>query len=49
MEKTINKINSSGKVRLEIVGSASKIPSKKYSSNTALAKLRVEKGKKYIL
>ena len=28
MEKTINKINSSGKVRLEIVGSASKIPSK---------------------
>ena len=48
MEKTINKINSSGKVRLEIVGSASKIPSKKYSSNTALAKLRVEKGKKYI-
>tara|TARA_A200000113_G_C8716603_1_gene306884 strand:- start:135 stop:728 length:594 start_codon:yes stop_codon:yes gene_type:complete len=48
MEKTINKINSTGKVRLEIVGSASKIPSKKYSSNTALAKLRVEKGKKYI-
>ena len=36
-------------VKLEIVGSASKNPIKKiYSSNTELAKIRVEKGKKYI-
>ena len=48
MEKVIDKINSSGKVKLEIIGSSSKIPTKRYSSNTALAKLRVEKGKKYI-
>ena len=48
MGKVIDKINSSGKVKLEIIGSSSKIPTKRYSSNTALAKLRVEKGKKYI-
>ena len=48
MKKVIDKINASGKVKLEIVGSSSKIPTKRYSSNTALAKLRVEKGKKYI-
>ena len=46
MDETISKINNNGKVKVEIVGSASQIPSKKFKSNTELAKLRVEKGKK---
>ena len=48
MEETINKINKNGQVKVEIVGSASRIPSKKFKSNTELAKIRVEKGKKAI-
>jgi hypothetical protein len=48
MEETINKINENGKVKVEIVGSASRIPSKKFKSNTELAKIRVKKGKKAI-
>ena len=45
MEEIIKKINNSGKAKVEIIGSASKIPSKKFKSNTELAKIRVEKGK----
>ena len=48
MNKTISKINTNGKVNVEIVGSASRIPSQKFESNTELAKIRVEKGKKAI-
>ena len=48
MKKTISKINTNGKVNVEIVGSASRIPSQKFESNTKLAKIRVEKGKKAI-
>lgn len=48
MEETVKRIQSGSRVKFDIVGSASKIPSKKYSSNTELAKIRVEKGKKYI-
>ena len=48
MNKTINKINNNGTVNVEIVGSASRIPSQKFKSNTELAKIRVEKGKKAI-
>ena len=48
MEEIINKINKNGQVKVEIVGSASRIPSKKFKSNTELAKIRVEKGKKAI-
>jgi hypothetical protein len=48
MEETVKRIQAGSRVKFDIVGSASKIPSKKYSSNTELAKIRVEKGKKYI-
>ena len=48
MDETTNKINNNGKVKVEMIGSASQIPSKKFKSNTELAKLRVEKGKKAI-
>ena len=48
MDETIEKINKNEKVKVEIVGSASRIPSKKFKSNTELAKIRVEKGKKAI-
>ena len=33
MEKTINKINKNGRVKVEIVGSASRIPSKNLKAN----------------
>ena len=46
MNEIIEKINKNEKVK--IVGSASRIPSKKFKSNTELAKIRVEKGKKAI-
>ena len=48
MEETVKRIKAGSRVKFDIVGSASKIPSKKYNSNTELAKIRVEKGKKYI-
>ena len=48
MDMTIKKIKENGKVNVEIVGSASRIPSTKFKNNTELAKLRIEKGKKVI-
>ena len=48
MELSLQKIKENGKVKLEIVGSASRIPSTKFKNNTELAKLRIEKGKKII-
>ena len=46
MELSLQKVKENGKVKLEIVGSASRIPSTKFKNNTELAKLRIEKGKK---
>ncbi|MEK9619500.1 MAG: hypothetical protein VW078_05335 [Flavobacteriales bacterium] len=48
MELSLQKVKENGKVKLEIVGSASRIPSTKFKNNTELAKLRIEKGKKII-
>ena len=48
MKLALQKIKENGKVKLEIVGSASRIPSTKFKNNTELAKLRIEKGKKII-
>ena len=48
MELSLEKIQENGKVKLEIVGSSSRIPSTKFKNNTELAKLRIEKGKKII-
>ena len=48
MRLALQKIKENGKVKLEIVGSASRIPSTKFKNNTELAKLRIEKGKKII-
>jgi hypothetical protein len=48
MDMTLKKIKENGKVNVEIVGSASRIPSTKFKNNTELAKLRIEKGKKVI-
>ena len=48
MELSLDKVQENGKVKLEIVGSASRIPSTKFKNNTELAKLRIEKGKKII-
>ena len=48
MVLSLDKIQENGKVKLEIVGSASRIPSTKFKNNTELAKLRIEKGKKII-
>jgi hypothetical protein len=48
MELTLEKIKRNEKVKFEIVGSASRIPSTKFKNNTELAKLRIEKGKKII-
>ena len=44
----LQKVKENGKVKIEIVGSASRIPSTKFKSNTELAKLRIKKGKKII-
>ena len=48
MELALEKIKKNGKVKIEIIGSASRIPSSKFTNNTELAKLRIEKGKKII-
>ena len=41
-------IIENGYVKIEIIGSASKVPTKSYSSNIQLAKARVEDAKKLI-